>query len=55
MASRAFRHFFRDDRGMETVEWVVLGALIVAGLAAVLGGIRANLLHQLTTLQTATS
>jgi len=47
--------FSRDDRGMETVEWGVLAALIVAGLVAVIAGLRATVLTRFTSLQTATS
>jgi Flp pilus assembly pilin Flp len=55
MRSNVFRRFCRDERGMETVEWGVLAALIVAGLVAVIGGLGSNVLNRFTTLQTATS
>ena len=55
MVCKTFRRFFRDERGMETVEWGVLAALIVAGLVAVIGGLGTNVLNKFTTLQTATS
>jgi len=45
----------RDDAGMETVEWAVLAALIVAGLVAVITGLGANVKAKFTTLQTATN
>jgi Flp pilus assembly pilin Flp len=51
---RSFTSFIRDDRGMETVEWAVLAALIVAGLIAVIAGLGTNVLNRFTTLQTAT-
>jgi Flp pilus assembly pilin Flp len=51
---RTFTSFLRDDRGMETVEWAVLAALIVAGLIAVIGGLGTNVLNKFTTLQNAT-
>ena len=31
------RKFVSDEQGMETVEWAVLAALIVAGLATLIG------------------
>lgn len=46
--------FLRDDRGMETVEWAILAALIVAGLVAVIGGLGTNVLNRFTALQNAT-
>jgi Flp pilus assembly pilin Flp len=46
--------FVRDDRGMETVEWAVLAALIVAGLIAVIAGLGTNVLNRFTALQGAT-
>ena len=45
----------RDDAGMETVEWAVLAALIVAGLVAVITGLGANVKAKFTTLKTATN
>ncbi|HEY8749615.1 MAG TPA: hypothetical protein VIM11_16650 [Tepidisphaeraceae bacterium] len=55
MISKTVRRFFRDERGMETVEWGVLAALIVAGLVAVIAGLGTNVLGKFQTLQTATS
>ena len=52
---KAIRRFMCDDRGMETVEWGVLAALIVAGLVAVIAGLGSNVLNKFTALQTATS
>ncbi len=46
--------FLRDDRGMETVEWAVLAALIVAGLVAVITGLGGNMVTKFTALQDAT-
>jgi Flp pilus assembly pilin Flp len=47
--------FARDDRGMETVEWGVLAALIVGGLVAVVGTLGSNVLNKFTTMQNATT
>ncbi len=40
---------------METVEWAVLAAILVAGLIAVITGLGTNVLNKFTTLQTATN
>jgi len=40
---------------METVEWAVLAALIVAGLVAIITGLGTNVKNKFTTLQTATN
>ena len=55
MLSKIVNRFFRDECGMETVEWGVLAALIVAGLVAVIAGLGGNILNKFTSLQTATS
>jgi Flp pilus assembly pilin Flp len=47
--------FFSEERGMETVEWAVLAALIVAGLVTVIVGIGANVKTAFTKLQTSTT
>jgi Flp pilus assembly pilin Flp len=47
--------FIREDRGMETVEWGVLAALIVAGLVTVIGTLGTNVLNKFTALKNATS
>jgi Flp pilus assembly pilin Flp len=31
------KRFIKDERGLETVEWVVMGAIIVLGVAALAG------------------
>jgi pilus assembly protein Flp/PilA len=49
------KRFVQDERGMETVEWGVLAALIVGGLVAVIAGLGTNVLGKFTKLQTATS
>ncbi|MHC4291977.1 MAG: Flp family type IVb pilin [Planctomycetota bacterium] len=33
------KRFIKDDRGLETVEWAVIAALIVAGLVIVIGNL----------------
>ena len=44
-----------DEQGMETVEWAVLAALIVAGIVTVIVGLGNNVLTAFTKLQTATT
>jgi Flp pilus assembly pilin Flp len=33
----ALKRFLKDERGLETVEWVVMGCVIVLGVAALVG------------------
>ncbi|CAN5421740.1 hypothetical protein BH10PLA1_BH10PLA1_06810 [soil metagenome] len=47
--------FLRDEQGMETVEWAILAALIVAGLVTVISGLGSNVLTKFTALQNATN
>jgi len=47
--------FARDHRGMETVEWGILAALIVTGLVTVVALLGNQLLTKFTVLQGATS
>lgn len=49
------KQFFRDEQGMETVEWAVLAALIVAGLVTVIAGLGTNVKNAFTTLSTQTT
>jgi Flp pilus assembly pilin Flp len=48
------RNFSCEDRGMETVEWAIMAAILVAGLVGVIAGLGNNVLTNFTTLQTAT-
>ena len=47
--------FVSDESGMETVEWGVLAALIVAGLVGVIASLGTHIQTKFTALQTATS
>jgi len=38
-AKEMFKRFIRDESGLETVEWAVIAALIVAGLVGVIKGL----------------
>jgi pilus assembly protein Flp/PilA len=49
------KKFVRDEAGMETVEWAIMAALIVATLITVIGGIGTNVLTKFTALETATN
>jgi Flp pilus assembly pilin Flp len=51
---RVLKQFAREEQGMETVEWAILAALIVAGLVAVISGLGSNVLAKFTTLKNAT-
>ena len=55
MLLKVIKRFVRDERGMETVEWGVLAALIVGGLVTVIGTLGTNVLNKFTTLQNATT
>ena len=48
------KKFTSDERGMETVEWAVLAALIVAGLIGVVAGIGTNVKAAFQKLQDGT-
>jgi len=47
--------FIRDEQGMETVEWAVVAALIVAGLVAVISGLGTNVNSKFNALKNATT
>ncbi|MHC4187535.1 MAG: Flp family type IVb pilin [Planctomycetota bacterium] len=49
------KRFLKDEKGMETVEWAVLAALIVVGLVTVIGTLGDNVLTAFTTLSTNTA
>ena len=55
MKVTSIKRFISDDRGMETVEWGVLAALIVGGLVIAIGAIGTNISARFLTLQNATS
>ena len=50
-----FRKFWADERGMETVEWAILAALIVAGLIGLVTTIGGNVKTAFTSLKTGTT
>ena len=49
------RRFWSDDGGMETVEWAILAALIVAGLIGIVAAVGGNIKTAFTNLQTGTT
>ena len=50
----AIKRFIGDEKGMETVEWAVLAALIVAGVVGVITTLGTNVLNKFTTLSNST-
>lgn len=49
------KRFWNDEAGLETVEWAVLAALIVAGLVGTITILGDNVLAAFGELQTATT
>lgn len=45
--------FLRDERGMETVEWAVLAALVTAALVAAIKTLGTSVKNAFTSLSTA--
>jgi len=53
-AIQMIKRFVRDEQGLETVEWAILAALIVAGLVTVITGLGNNVVNKFSALQNAT-
>jgi pilus assembly protein Flp/PilA len=49
------KRFIKDEQGLETVEWAVIAALIVAGLIAIITGLGQNVEGRFAELQNATA
>ena len=49
------KKFMLDDSGLETVEWAIVGGIIVAGAAALFVTIGADVSRGITALQVNTS
>jgi Flp pilus assembly pilin Flp len=49
------KKFVRDEAGMETVEWAIMSALIVAGVIGIVAGIGTNVNNAFTKLKTGTT
>ena len=45
----------RNEQGMETVEWAILAALIVAGLVGIVAAIGTNVSNAFNKLETSTT
>jgi len=45
------RRFFEDERGMETVEWAVVAALLVIGVIVIFSALGGTVQDKLSTLQ----
>jgi len=52
---RTLKNFIADEKGMETVEWAVLAAIIVAGLITTIGLVGSNVKSAFNKLNTATT
>jgi Flp pilus assembly pilin Flp len=52
-ALERMKRFLRDERGLETVEWAVLAALVTAALVAAIKTLGTNVKNALTSLSTA--
>jgi Flp pilus assembly pilin Flp len=46
------RRFWRDEKGLETVEWTVLAALIILGIVALVVGLQGEIGGVFSGLQT---
>ena len=51
----ALKRFLKDERGLETVEWAVIAALIVAGLITVIGTLGNSVENKFVQLEDAVS
>lgn len=51
----AIQKFVRDESGLETVEWAIVGGIVVAVGAAIFGTIGADVSRGMTALDAATS
>ncbi len=49
------KRFWKDERGLETVEWAVIAALIVGGLVAIIAALGGNVKTMFERLQSATT
>ena len=47
--------FIKDEKGLETVEWAVIAALIVAALVGIIASLGDNVEDAFTKLETATT
>ena len=52
---RVCGQFLREERAMETVEWAILAALIIAGLVVTITALGGNILNKFNALCTATN
>ncbi len=52
---KSLKRLWVSEAGMETVEWAVLAALIVAGLIAIIASVGTNVTSAFQKIQTATS
>jgi Flp pilus assembly pilin Flp len=50
----SLKRFIQDDRGLETVEWAVIAALIVAGIITVISTLSQNVTGRFSAMESAT-
>ena len=48
------KRFIRDERGLETVEWAVVAAIIVSGLILIISTLGGNVENKFNKLENAT-
>ena len=52
---KSIKNFMQDESGLETVEWAIVGGIIVAGSAALFVAIGADVFRGMTALDAQTS
>ena len=50
-----WKKFVKDERGLETVEWAIVGAIVVAATVLVIGNIATNVAARFAELETMTN
>jgi len=50
----SLKRFIQDDRGLETVEWAVIAAMITAGLIAVIDTLGQNVVTKFNAMEVTT-
>ncbi|MHC4258856.1 MAG: Flp family type IVb pilin [Planctomycetota bacterium] len=49
---RTLKRFLKDEKGLETVEWTILAALIILGVVALVGSLQTEIGNVFTGLAT---
>ena len=50
----SLERFIQDDRGLETVEWAVIAAMITTGLIAIIGTLGQNVAGKFSAMEVTT-